>query len=443
MSRIVDLEIDSIAAGGDGVGRSDGLVVFVPRSAPGDLARVRIDAGARFARGRLEAITEAGSSRIDPPCAHYVSDRCGGCQLQHILYDGQLEAKAGIIHDSITRIGKRTIDRPAVRRSPRQWRYRRKLTLAMRPRREGSGWIAGLHPFDAPAAVFDLVDCPITDERVLAVWRDVRRAARWLPQARELRGAVRLTDDSLDPDQPSVSFVLEGATQWPAHQRFFDAVPSLSSLWWRPENQSRRRLGVRSVVTPTGVADGDVVDDADVADRDHPDASNADASFVQVNGDVAAELHAHVVTRARAYAPAVVIDAYAGSGDTAVAIAGHGARVTAIELDRDGAARGAARLRAPSAMLQGRVEEILPTVLPADVVILNPPRAGLDARVTAALNEVGERPRAIIYVSCNPATLARDIARLPSYRIASIIGFDMFPQTAHVETVCELVPDFA
>jgi 23S rRNA (uracil1939-C5)-methyltransferase len=92
-------------------------------------------------------------------------------------------------------------------------------------------------------------------------------------------------------------------------------------------------------------------------------------------------------------------------------------------------------------MLQGRVEEILPTVLPADVVILNPPRAGLDARVTAALNGVGERPRAIIYVSCNPATLGRDLARMPGYRIASVRGFDMFPQTAHVETVCELIPE--
>jgi tRNA/tmRNA/rRNA uracil-C5-methylase (TrmA/RlmC/RlmD family) len=88
------------------------------------------------------------------------------------------------------------------------------------------------------------------------------------------------------------------------------------------------------------------------------------------------------------------------------------------------------------------VEDAIDDALPADVVVLNPPRAGVENQVTAAL----ERPnatRAIVYVSCNPATLARDVLRLPSYRIASLTSFDMFPQTAHVETVCELVPEGA
>ncbi|MHB1224383.1 MAG: class I SAM-dependent RNA methyltransferase, partial [Gemmatimonadaceae bacterium] len=82
---------------------------------------------------------------------------------------------------------------------------------------------------------------------------------------------------------------------------------------------------------------------------------------------------------------------------------------------------------------------VLPEFLPADVVILNPPRAGVDERVTTAL--AARPPRAVLYVSCNPATLARDVARLPGYRVASLRAFDMFPQTAHVETVCELIPE--
>jgi 23S rRNA (uracil1939-C5)-methyltransferase len=86
------------------------------------------------------------------------------------------------------------------------------------------------------------------------------------------------------------------------------------------------------------------------------------------------------------------------------------------------------------------VEEALPSALPADAVILNPPRAGVDVCVTDVLEETSPRPGAIVYVSCNPATLARDLSRLPSYRIESLVAFDMFPQTAHVETVCELVP---
>jgi 23S rRNA (uracil1939-C5)-methyltransferase len=86
------------------------------------------------------------------------------------------------------------------------------------------------------------------------------------------------------------------------------------------------------------------------------------------------------------------------------------------------------------------VEEALPATLPADAVLLNPPRAGIDAKVAEALEETSQRPRVIVYISCNPATLARDLSRLPSYRIESLVAFDMFPQTAHVETVCELVP---
>jgi tRNA/tmRNA/rRNA uracil-C5-methylase (TrmA/RlmC/RlmD family) len=84
---------------------------------------------------------------------------------------------------------------------------------------------------------------------------------------------------------------------------------------------------------------------------------------------------------------------------------------------------------------------MLPRALPADVVIVNPPRTGLADPVPVQLEAARPRPRAIIYVSCNPATLGRDLARLPSYRVASVRGFDMFPQTAHVETVCELIPD--
>jgi len=86
-------------------------------------------------------------------------------------------------------------------------------------------------------------------------------------------------------------------------------------------------------------------------------------------------------------------------------------------------------------------EDALPTALPADVVILNPPRAGVDARVTAALEAARASTRAIVYVSCDPATLARDVGRLGGWRIASLESFDMFPQTAHVETVCELIPE--
>ncbi|HEX6536262.1 MAG TPA: TRAM domain-containing protein [Gemmatimonadaceae bacterium] len=412
MTAVERVTVESIAAGGDGVARAGSLVVFVPRTAPGDVADVAIESRGRFARGRVTALREPSPLRVDPPCAHYVRDRCGGCQLQHLSDDAQRAAKARIIGDAVRRIGKRDVADPEVRAPGRPWRYRRKLTLALR--RRGDRWIAGLHPYDAPARVFALDDCPITDERVVAVWREVMAAAAELPRAAELRGAVRLADDG-------AAFVLEGGTRWPRSAAFFDRAPSLASVWWVPEGRGRVRLHERG--TGTGRATG--------------------ASFAQVNAEVAAALREHVVARAVAHEPRTVVDAYAGVGDTAAALAAGGRSVTAIELDPDAAAWAASRLPAGSRALAARVEDALPGALPADVVILNPPRRGVDERVTAALDAARPAPRAVLYVSCNPATLARDVARMPNWRIASLVAFDMFPQTAHVETACELVPESA
>ncbi len=134
---LAELDIESIAAGGDGVGRSNGVVVFVPRTAPGDRIRANIDVRGRFARGEIDALVRPSSDRVTPECAHYVADKCGGCQLQHVNYDAQLDAKRRIIRDSLARIGKRAVDLPAIEPSPRRWRYRRKLTLTMRRVGEG------------------------------------------------------------------------------------------------------------------------------------------------------------------------------------------------------------------------------------------------------------------------------------------------------------------
>lgn len=401
------VRVESIAAGGDGVARAEGFVVFVPRSAPGDLGAVDIAMRGSFARAPFIRLIEPAPTRVDPPCPHYTADRCGGCQLQHMEYGAQLAAKAGIIRDSIQRIGKRTLESPVVNASPQQWRYRRKLTLAMS--RTGDRWIAGLHPYDSPRRIFSLRDCLITDERVVEIWRQVLSAQGALPIASSLRGAVRVDDDG-------ATFVLEGGDVWPTATRFFDAIPSLTALWWIPDKKRRRLMQERGP------------------------ASAPSASFVQVNAPVAAQMHDFVLARVLGHRPATVIDGYSGAGDLALSLAAQGVRVTAIELDGDASAYAGARLPQGSRSLSGKVEELLPTALPADVVVLNPPRTGVDGRVAELLDQSDPAPRAIVYVSCNPATLARDLARMPRYRIASLEAFDMFPQTAHVETVCELVP---
>ena len=189
MSRTVSLSIDAIAAGGDGVARNDGLVVFVPRTAPGDVITASIAGKGHFARGTLRSIQRPSPDRIDPPCPHYTRENCGGCQIQHIQYSSQLAAKQRIIIDAMARIGKREIAPPEMVASANEWRYRTKLTLAM-SRRTG-GWIAGLHPYDDPGRIFALADCPITDRRVVSTWREVLAASEFFPNAASLRGRVR------------------------------------------------------------------------------------------------------------------------------------------------------------------------------------------------------------------------------------------------------------
>jgi 23S rRNA (uracil1939-C5)-methyltransferase len=402
------LTIASIAAGGDGVGRTEGVVVFVPRTAPGDVARVRLARAKRFARGELIALEAESPARVEPPCRHYTEDRCGGCQIQHMSYDAQLAAKRMIIGDSLRRIGRRDVSDPEVEPSDSPWRYRRKLTLHLRRTRDG--WIAGLHPYDDPVAVFDLEDCPITDERVLVVWRELRAVFDALPSEPALRVAVRLLDDG-------AAATVEGGHVWRTADAFFTSAPSLTELWWRPEGGTTRRIAARSA------------------------ESRAGAAFVQVNARVAARLQTELLSRVRARTPERIVDAYAGSGATAIPLAQDGRTVVAIELDRSAVDRMRPHLALPSSVIAGRVEDHLERELPADVVILNPPRTGVDARVTVALERHRERVRTLFYVSCDPATLARDIARLPGYRIVAVRGYDMFPQTAHVETLCELEPD--
>ena len=411
MPQVISVEIESIAAGGDGVGRSNGLVVFVPRTAPGELVTARVSGKGSFARGALRSIARPSDERIEPPCPHYTRDKCGGCQIQHISYASQLRAKRRIINDAVERIGKRTADVAQVEASPSEWRYRSKLTLAMRKLSSGE-WIAGLHQYDNPAKVFALQDCPITDREIVAVWREILREAALFPPVTELRGSVRRT-----PDGPV--FVMMGATRWSTAGKFFDAVKTLAAAWWDNDEGERKLIGDRRPARPL-----------------QPPV----ASFTQVNPEVAVNLRNHVIATVCAHSPKVIVDAYSGAGDTAVHFAKHGARVTAIELDSDASRWCAMHLPEGSVSLRARVEEALPKALPADAVVLNPPRAGTDSRVTETLENTPAKPRVIVYVSCNPATLARDIQRLPGYRIASIRPFDMFPQTAHVETVCELVP---
>ena len=402
------MTIESIAAGGDGVARADGLAVFVPRSAPGDVADIRFASRGRFGRGEILSLVQAAAGRVTPRCQHYLPDRCGGCQLQHLDYAAQLEAKRRIVRDALTRIARRDVELPEIVASPAPWAYRAKLTLAMRM--TSDTWVFGLHAYDNPDHVFSLRECPITDPAIVTAWREIYQASRHLPRERSLRGAVRLVEGEL-------AFVLEGGTRWDAASEFARECRSLHFIRWKPS------LG-------TSVT---------VVDRRRGTAPAA--AFEQVNPGVAAQLRQDVARRALARSPRSALDLYAGNGATAKLLADGGATVTAVEVDREAVAFMEQHQSAGVTPMLGRVEDVIASLLPVDVVVLNPPRAGVQLQVTSALNSAPQP--AVIYVSCDPATLARDLSRLPAYRIASVTLYDMFPQTAHVETLCELVPEVA
>ncbi|MEP7384612.1 MAG: hypothetical protein ABI910_23265 [Gemmatimonadota bacterium] len=441
---VATARIDSIAAGGAGVSRVDGLVVFTPRTAPGDLVELSYVKRDRLGHGRLTRLLEPSPDRIEPRCRHYDGDRCGGCQLQHMTVESQREAKRRIVADAFARIARRPVDVAAVVPSPGAWGYRNKLTLALRWR--DGAWRGGMHRWDDVDRLFTLEECPITHPRVVAGWRGVLQEGRLLPRAQELRGAVRLAGEEL-------AFVLEGGKQWPHAREFAALLVGFGAVRWI--DAAGREHDILDRGTPRPAVSFEQVNPA-LAERLHADVVALVHELVHEVGhergherghELGHEVVGGVPGITSGSDAAMVIDAYAGVGDTAVQLTALGLRVEAIELDREAAEHAARRLALPSRVHCARVEDVLPSLLPAEGVIgviLNPPRAGVDARVCATLEAAarsGAAPRGVVYVSCNPATLARDVARLPSYRVAHVQPYDMFPQTAHVETVCLLVPE--
>ena len=414
--QVATVRVEGIAAGGDGVGRIDGLACFIPRTAPGDVAQIAYISHARYARGRVLQLLESSPDRVSPSCRHYVADRCGGCQLQHLSVNAQRDVRRRIVRDALQRVGHRAMELPELV-ADAEWTYRERLTLSLRAR--GTGYAGGLHAYDDPSRVFALEECPITDPRLTAAWMALKGRLRGLPTAAvdaPLRLSLRLNGAEDD-----VAVVVSGGAQWQEGAPWADeargAVPAIAAIWWEPTG--------RPPVLLSGNPGRDVL------------------AFAQVNAVVSTALREYVLDVVRALNPASVIDAYSGRGDLAAALAREGVRVTAIEADSAATHRAAQQLAAfsGSRVVTAMVESVIAESLPADVVGLKPPRRGLDVRVAAALADAARGGvHAIVYVSCDPATLARDVARLPLWRVSSIKCFDMFPQTAHEESVCVLVP---
>lgn len=411
MSEVV--AITGIAAGGDGVGRlADGRAVFVPRAAPGERVRLReaVELHKSFAKAELGEIVTRGATRVTPPCPHYIQDRCGGCQLQHLAYDAQLAAKRAIVGDALRRIGKLDVPDPELTEAADEWRYRAKISMGVR--RAGvraDSKVAGLHPYDRPAHVFPLFDCHITDFRLMALWRELRQRLDLLPP--------RLSRLTLRLDREGRRHVIAESPgePWLEAARLAAALPDGAAVicWWQPAGGAARVMA-------------------------GPETGFPATAFEQVNPEMGTVARRWAIEQLGDVRGSVVWDLYGGVGDTAVQLAERGAQVVSVDADEQ--AIEWARRRAserPIRFIAGRAEDALPTLPEPNAVVVNPPRTGLHWNVTIRLT--GQPVARLVYVSCDPATLARDLYRLSAnYRLTALRAFDLFPQTAHVETVAVL-----
>jgi len=398
------VSITRIAAGGDGVGRlEDGRVVFIPRTAPEDRIRMRegsFEGHRRFARAEVGEILEGSPARVEPPCPHYAHDHCGGCQLQHLAYDAQLSAKQAIVGDALRRIGKLDVKDPEIVEALEEWRYRSKISM------EAKAHVVGLHPFDRPNFVFPLADCHITDFRLMALWRELRGKVALLPQP--------LTRLTLRLDREGARHVIAESSGEP----------------WLNAEELRRALGEADIVCWWQPVDGAARVVAG------PATGFPATAFEQVNPSMGVITRRWAVDQLGDVRGQTVWDLYGGIGDTAALLIDAGASVVSVDADEKAVSWGRGRLPA-ARFIAARAEDVLASLPAPHAVVVNPPRAGLHWDVTLRLTS---QPVAkLVYISCDPATLARDLSRLNvNYLLKTVRAFDLFPQTAHVETVAIL-----
>ena len=413
------VQIRALSSDGAGVGSlDDGRVVFVPRTAPGDEVRVRITHGKpRWARGRLRELLVPSPDRVSPACPYY--EECGGCTLQHVAYAQQLHWKGDTVREALRRISKVDIEPPEVVPSPKERNYRSRVTFTL-IRLPGGRVVAGFHHLSMPRRIVDVDEgCILPEPAVASVWTGLRGAwgegARRLPAGRELRLTLRAVDEG-------VILVVEGGRGPGRPDILLREVEGLVAVWAARPNGGGRLLAGLTHVHDT---------------RFGETLQTGPTTFLQVNREASEALHRWVVEQGLVRAGEKVVDAYCGVGLYGRDLARSGADVLGIERDSD-AAKAASR-DAPESFTvwTGAVEDCIQEALPADLVVLNPPRSGVDERVTEVLQAAG--PPRLIYVSCDPATLARDIGRLSSsYAVVNVRAFDLFPQTAHVEAVVVL-----
>ena len=381
---MLEVEVERILPGGMGLAHVEGKTVFVSLAAPGDRVRVRVEreqGNVLFAS--IEEIITPSPVRIEPPCPYF--GRCGGCDFQQLTYEAQLAAKSEMIRDCLHRIARlENVPEIVVTPSPNDWRYRMRAMWQIDQEQRAIGYYER-----GSRRVCDVVECAVLRPELQAKLEEVR-GTEW--------------------------------AQFPPDLKHLDVVAGEDDVSFAPpfaEFETRElSLKVRGEVY----------------------RYNAEA-FFQINPSLLGPLIEFALGDASGES---ALDLYSGVGLFTLPLARQFQKVTAVEANPV-AVRFARRNLQDAALINARViaagvAEWFRGAARREVefVLLDPPRAGAESVVIKGILEL--RPQQISYVSCDPATLARDLRKLigGGYRVVDIMGFDLFPQTHHVETVVRL-----
>ncbi|MGB8252897.1 MAG: class I SAM-dependent RNA methyltransferase [Anaerolineaceae bacterium] len=398
-----EVSLTTLSYGGDCLGRlPDGRVVFVPYGIPGERVAIEIvEDNRNFARGKLVKLLEPSPARVEPHCEHFT--RCGGCHYQHMDYQAQLKYKSRILSEQITRVGK-LVDPPSsqVIPSPAPYQYRNNLRFHV----DEAGKLGFLAAHSE--RIIAVTECHLPEESITQAWPALTLEPESGIDQVELRCG-------LDGD---VLISLKGVTEIPPE---FETEAGLPAVYAGP--------GGRQILAG---------EDSLMMQVKERDFQVSGGSFFQVNTPMAAIMVETLQKNLTLSKDDILMDLYCGVGLFSAFFAGDAREVIGVELSADACRDFIVNLDEFDnvSLYEGTVEKILPELkLKPDVVILDPPRTGLHPKALDAL--LGMKPAQIAYISCDPATLARDLNLLcnSGYAFEKSYLIDLFPQTYHLESI--------
>lgn len=442
----IEVQFEDLTHDGAGVAKVEGYPLFVKNVLPGERAKIKvIKVNKGYGFGRLEEILEESPYRVDAPCPIY--KECGGCQLQHLSYEGQLLAKEKQVRDVLTRIGKlEDVKVHPVLGMSEPWRYRNKAQVPV-GEREG-GLIAGFYQ-QRSHEIIDMEACMIqqekNDEVVQAVKRICTKYGVTAYNEERHKGTLRHIMARHGQVTKEVMVVLVTRTpELPNKEKIVkeivEAVDGVKSII---QNVNSKRTNV-ILGDETRVLWGEEVIYDLIGNVKFAISSR---SFYQVNPEQTKVLYDQALTYAELTGEETVIDAYCGIGTISLFLAQKAKKVYGVEIvpeaiadaNRNAELNGITNVE----FAVGEAEVVIPNWykegIIADVLVVDPPRKGCDDALLQTIIEM--KPKKVVYVSCNPATLARDLRVLEDggYKTVEVQPVDMFPHTTHVECVSQLV----